>query len=246
MTEEVVVGVGNPIMGDDGLGKHVVDALLDWPAVAESDVTVTHAGTTAFLALEALSGADRGIVVDALSEGDAAPGTVHRYRLVDGVFEGRPPDVFMHDFSFSEAVQAGSEAYDLPPEVLVLGVEPADTDTGVELSDPVAERLPAVVETVVEALETVDAGSADQPPVEPGTALAGPVADGTPPTRGAPGSDGEAGSTDPDVSASVGPGSRPGSGTAGDSRRESVAASSSGRESGADADPRSETGGSRT
>lgn len=148
-----VVGVGNPAMGDDGVGRHVVDALLDRPL--PEGVTVTHAGTTAFLALEALSGADVGVVVDAVTE-DADPGSIHRYRVVDGAFEGDPPDVFMHDFSFTEAIRAGSEAYDLPPDVLVLGVEPADTEVGLELSDPVADRLPAVVDAVLAELAAVE------------------------------------------------------------------------------------------
>lgn len=142
-----VVGVGNPMMGDDAVGKRVVDALHE--LALPDDVDVTHAGTTAFLALEALSGAERGVVVDAVADGEADPGTLHRYRLVDGTFEGDAPDVFMHDFSFTEAVRSGAEAYDLPADVLVLGVEPADTTVGLELSDRVAERLPAVVEAVL-------------------------------------------------------------------------------------------------
>lgn len=148
-----VVGVGNPMMGDDGIGRRVVDALdeLQLPP----DVEVTHAGTTAFLALEALSGARRGVVVDAVSTGEAEPGTLHRYRLVDGTFDGDPPDVFMHDFSFSEAVRTGAEAYDLPPDVIVLGVEPADTSVGLGLTDPLSAALPAVVEaTLTEVTES--------------------------------------------------------------------------------------------
>jgi hydrogenase maturation protease len=162
-----VVGVGNPIMGDDGIGQRVVDVLheMDLPP----DVEVTHAGTTAFLALEALSGADCGIVVDAISDGDSEPGTLHRYRLVDGSFEGQPPDVFMHDFSFSEAIRAGSDAYDLPPEVLVLGVEPAETTVGLDLTDPVAESLPDVVEAVLvtpQEAETAWIGGGDADRIE--------------------------------------------------------------------------------
>jgi hydrogenase maturation protease len=155
MTEEAVVGVGNPVMSDDGVGKHVVDALRPDPAVVASDITVAFAQTTAFLALEALDGVDRGIVVDAVTDGEAPPGTVHRYRLVDGTFRGRPPDLCMHEFSFADAVDAGQSAYDIPDAVVVLGIEPADTSTGVGLSDPVAARLPAVVEAVRRELETV-------------------------------------------------------------------------------------------
>lgn len=161
MPEEVVVGVGNPAMSDDGIGYALVNSLRDHPAIRNNQITVTHAGTTAFLALEALSGADRGILVDAVSDGDSPPGTIHRYHVHDGDFEGAVPDVTMHDFSFADALQAGRKAYELPEEVLVVGVEPGDTSTGLDLSDAVAEQLPRLAEVVFDALDSVEAAPAE-------------------------------------------------------------------------------------
>ncbi|QSG12459.1 Ni,Fe-hydrogenase maturation factor [Halapricum desulfuricans] len=142
-----VVGVGNPIMGDDGVGERVVEAFRD-----EDGVVATHAGTTAFFALEAMSGADYAVIVDAVAVEGAEPGAIHRYRYNEGSFDGSPPEVLMHDFSFSEALQAGQDPYDLPDEMLVIGVQPADTGPGTELSDAVAERVPDVIEIVRETI----------------------------------------------------------------------------------------------
>jgi len=152
-----VVGVGNPIMGDDGVGERVVEAFRD-----EDGVVATHAGTTAFFALEAMSGADYAVVVDAVAVEGAAPGTIHRYRYRDGSLDGSPPEVLMHDFSFSDALQAGQAPYDLPEELLVIGVQPADTEPGTELSDAVAERVPDVIEIVRETI-----GTRTRPEAEP-------------------------------------------------------------------------------
>lgn len=145
-----VVGVGNPIMGDDGVGEHVIEVLRD--EGLPDGVVATHAGTTAFFALEAMSGADYAIIVDAVAVEDAPPGSIHRYRYREGSFDGSPPDVLMHDFSFSDALQAGKDPYDLPDELLVIGVQPADTGPGTELSDAVAERIPDVIELVRETI----------------------------------------------------------------------------------------------
>jgi hydrogenase maturation protease len=143
---DVVVGVGNPVMTDDGIGKAVIDALHDEGVVDGEDVRATHAGTTAFLALEAMSGADRAIVIDAVDV-DSPPGSIHQFEYEDGEFPDLP-DVLMHDFSFTEALSVGTEAYDLPDEIVLIGVVPAKLETGVGLSDRLEARVPDVVATV--------------------------------------------------------------------------------------------------
>lgn len=148
-----VVGIGNSIMGDDGLGEHVVQRLR---AQGEPPgVEATHAGTTAFFALEAMSGADYAIVIDAIATGEAQPGSVHRYRYRDGSFDGSPPDVLMHDFSVSEALRTGAATYDIPSDLLVIGVEPATTGPGLALSEPVADSVPAVIQTIHDEIDAV-------------------------------------------------------------------------------------------
>lgn len=154
MPDEVVVGVGNPTMRDDGVGHRVVDELADTPDFPEG-VELHQTATSSFLALEALSGADRAVVVDAV-DGEAEPGTVHRYRFRDGAFEGQPPNVLMHDLSFSDALRAGREAYEVPPELVVLGVQPATLEIGLELSAPVEAAIPRVVIAVLAELDAVE------------------------------------------------------------------------------------------
>lgn len=146
----VVVGVGNPIMTDDGIGKAVVEYLEDAGAVDPANLRAVHAGTTAFLALEAMSGTDRAVVVDAVDVDDE-PGTVHRFRWEDGAF-GDHPDVMMHDFSFAEALTTAAGAYDLPEEIILLGVVPASLDPGLDLSPTLADRVPQIADAVLAEL----------------------------------------------------------------------------------------------
>lgn len=148
-TSQAVVGVGSMVMSDDGVGYHAVERLQE--RSLPEDTTVTHAGTTAFLALEAMSGVDRAIVVDALALDDE-PGTVREFRLGEPTEE--TPEVTMHDFSFSDALAVGESAYDLPDEVVLAGVVPASLEPGVELSEPVAAALPELVSRIEARLAT--------------------------------------------------------------------------------------------
>jgi hydrogenase maturation protease len=147
-----VVGVGNPIMGDDGVGPKIIEQLEGSPAAAADDVRLIDAGTTGFLALEAMSGAERAVVVDAVENGEA-PGTIHEYRCVDGTFETDIPEMTMHDVSFTEAVIAGRDVYDLPHEIRILGVEPADVSIGDELSEAVEEAATELVGVLTERID---------------------------------------------------------------------------------------------
>jgi hydrogenase maturation protease len=162
-----VVGVGNPTMGDDGLGRAVLDRLVaDADVTASGDgttgaVRATFAGTTGFFALEAMDGVDRAVVVDAVDV-DGPPGTIHRFRLDrprsapaadDGPTGGasrppRPPEVTLHDLSVGDALRTCRSAYDLPDRVVLVGVVPAVIDGGLELSDPVVAAVPTAAAAV--------------------------------------------------------------------------------------------------
>lgn len=154
-TDSVIVGVGNPTVGDDGVGRAVVRAVEAVPA--------TFAATTAFFALEAMSGHDRAVVVDAISR-DAPPGSVHRFRL-DTAAEATP-EVTLHDVTFADAVRSGRGVYDLPERVVLVGVVPERLETEIGLSDPVTAAVPTAVEMAraeagVEPRTRLDRG--DQP-----------------------------------------------------------------------------------
>jgi hydrogenase maturation protease len=135
----MVVGVGNPTMGDDGLGRAVVDRL-------DADVPATFAGTTGFFALEAMSGAEAAVVVDAV-DAEGPPGTLHRARLDRGD-DGGVPEVTLHDLTFADALRSCRSAYDLPDRVVLVGMVPAAVEGGIGLSDRVDATLPVATDAV--------------------------------------------------------------------------------------------------
>lgn len=147
--DQVVVGVGNPIMGDDGLGKHVIDRL----PVAEMDAQACFAGTTAFLALEAMDGADRAVVVDAVDVPGAEPGSIQRHPLAGDPDRDSGIEVLMHDFSLGDAIEMGTTAYDLPEAMILLGIVPEQIAAGDRLSETVRTRVPELVARVLDELE---------------------------------------------------------------------------------------------
>jgi hydrogenase maturation protease len=137
----LVLGIGNLLLCDEGVGVHVVRALQQEELL--EDVVALEVGTAFLDALSEIEQADRIIVVDAM-KADEAPGTIYRVP-----FEGcaRPECIAsLHGFDLSRVLfLAGGES---APEVIVIGVEPARMDWGTELSREIREAVPSVIEAI--------------------------------------------------------------------------------------------------
>ncbi len=137
----LILGIGNLLLGDEGVGVHVARALPQ--ERLPENVTVLEVGTAFLEALPEIERADRIIVIDAM-HGGHAPGTVYRVPYDDCV---KPECIAsLHGFDLSRAIfLAGRETV---PETVIIGVEPARIDWGTELSPEIMGMLPAIIEAV--------------------------------------------------------------------------------------------------
>jgi len=150
----LVIGVGNPLARDEGVGIRAVERLRDRDLPA--GVRVLDAGTDFLAVLPQMADADRAILLDAVRAG-GEPGTIYRLTLEDLLARAtnEPEWRSAHDLSLVSAVRlAESTGQRLPPTVL-LGVEPAEVALGEGLTPPVEAALDALLEKV---LAEVNAG----------------------------------------------------------------------------------------
>jgi len=143
----VIVGLGNPVLSDDGLGIHAARALREvLPADEEVDVREAYAG--GLRVVEAIAGYDRAVIVDALWSGEVKPGTIVRLSL-DDLRRSRNA-LSLHDLDLPTALALGAmTGLHVPPRIEFWGVEVGDARTFSEfLTAPVQESLPVVVAQV--------------------------------------------------------------------------------------------------
>ncbi|MGW2491477.1 hydrogenase maturation protease [Streptomyces sp. NPDC001606] len=140
----LVIGVGNPLRRDDGVGPAVVEALRD--RVPHGTVLVVSDGEPARL-LDLWRDAGLVVLVEALRTRPAAPGRLHTLSAAEAA--ARPGGTAStHALGLGETL-ALAEALDrLPPRLLVHAMEVADTGLGRGLSEPVRAALPELVERV--------------------------------------------------------------------------------------------------
>jgi hydrogenase maturation protease len=141
----LVLGMGNLLLCDEGVGVHVARALAQ--RELPPDVAVVEAGTAFLDVLPDIEKADRILLIDAM-EGGGAPGSVYRMPFD----QCRHPEMLasLHGFDLSRVLfMAGS---DRAPEVMVFGVEPARIEWGTELSPVIQKVLPAVEKAILNEL----------------------------------------------------------------------------------------------
>lgn len=150
MGKTLVAGFGNSLRGDDGFGVEVVKRLLERHPALDPDVTVLEVGTGGIrMAQELLTPYDRLIVVDAMTRG-GTPGTLY-VLAVDSV--DRITEVDMHVAVPAQAMSVAQALGGLPPEVYMVGCEPADADElRLTLSPPVRSVLAGAVERILDLL----------------------------------------------------------------------------------------------
>jgi hydrogenase maturation protease len=146
----LVLGLGNPILTDDGVAFAVVDELTG--QVDRSDVTVNRASVGGLGLLELLVGYDKVIILDAIQTDGAVPGEIHC--LSPDEHHGNLRAASTHDVSLATALELGHRLRkDLPEEIVILAVEAADVETfGEELTPAVAAAVPTAVELVLQEL----------------------------------------------------------------------------------------------
>lgn len=141
----VVLGVGNLLLRDEGVGIHAVRRLasLDWPPGVE----VVDGGTAGLELLSYFEDADMMVVIDCLDAG-TAPGTIYRIPVAELDLDDETRDaVSLHEMRMTDVLVLARRMGKLPPTV-VYGIQPAAIAWGLELSPEVANVLPRLVKLI--------------------------------------------------------------------------------------------------
>jgi hydrogenase maturation protease len=133
----LVVGLGNVLLRDDGVGVH---AIRELQRSLPRHVRAVDVGTAVLDALHLFEWADRILAIDAM-QADGPPGTIYRFGVEDVVERGLKAS--LHEVDLLAALRFLN--MDRRPEILVMGVQPETIDYGTDLSVSVQAALPRLV-----------------------------------------------------------------------------------------------------
>jgi len=144
-----VIGVGNPLRGDDAAGVAVAERLR--PRVP-ADVEVVSCSEEPSRLMEAWDGADSVVLVDTVSSGEA-PGTLHRFEAGEESVPARTFRSSTHAIGIADTIELARALGRLPRRVRVYGVEAGGFATGAPLTPAVETAVVALVRAVLNDLE---------------------------------------------------------------------------------------------
>ena len=147
----LVLGVGNLLLRDDGVGLRLLDQLASDPALAGSDVEFVDGGTQGLMLLGRMSKRPAMLLLDAVSRG-ASPGTVHAFDGGAALANPGGEGDTAHEGGAGTLLALARLTGDLPRRVAVVGVEPACVETGVGLSPEVESAMDEAATRAREAL----------------------------------------------------------------------------------------------
>jgi hydrogenase maturation protease len=147
----LILGVGNLLLKDEGIGVHVARKLMDMDLPPY--VEVVEGGTSGFDLLDDIEGRGKVVVVDTVQAGQP-PGTLYRLSRED--IEDRPKQrLSLHDIDMTDLLKLSDLlGVEKPAEVIIIGVEPKDMETAsMELSPEVEAQIPKVIELVMKEIQ---------------------------------------------------------------------------------------------
>lgn len=140
MNRPVILGLGNILFQDEGVGIHLVHQLMQEAIALKTEII--DGGTEALSLLGIVEAAEKLLVIDAISDSEP-PGTV---KVVPGeeVPLALALTTSVHQIGFQEVLALAQLRGRLPAQMVLIGVEPQTIGWGMELTPLIAEQLPRV------------------------------------------------------------------------------------------------------
>jgi len=138
----LVLGIGNPILGDDGVGFHIAQELAR--LIKDDAIDIEDASTSGLNLLDIIMGYDKVVIIDAIMTEGGEPGEIYRLRP-EAFFKSVHLATSMHDLNLPAVLEVGKKLMpaEMPREIVIFAIEVE------EMTAKVKEAVPQVVKLVL-------------------------------------------------------------------------------------------------
>jgi hydrogenase maturation protease len=157
----IIIGLGNPILGDDGIGYRVIEKFQQgfspplWKNSENNRIDIDYLSVGGIGLMENLVGYDFAIIVDAIQTNTQSQGSVVNFSINDLQNISTMHSGSTHDMNFTTAIKMGREmGLKLPEEIFIVGIEARSVyDFSDQLSKEVEQSIPTVEKKIYEILD---------------------------------------------------------------------------------------------
>ena len=148
-TKTVIIGVGNLLRKDDGIGPAVIETLMG-SRVRKNDkqdeITLLDGGTDGLALLDIIKQYQKAIIIDAVDMGQA-PGTVRAFTPQEAKINIKSDALTTHSFGLAELLSL-CEQLEIKTKIQIIGIQPQDISFGEGLSPIIEQQIPAIIRRI--------------------------------------------------------------------------------------------------
>lgn len=148
----VVLGLGNPLMRDEGIGTKLIEQLSGYRE-KYPNVEFIDAGTGGMSVLHLISGKDKAILIDC-AKMDCPPATIKRFEPNDVQSVKKLSHRSLHEIDILKVIDMAESMGQRPPSVVFFGIEPELIELGDHLSDSLLNNMNRYVKTILDELKS--------------------------------------------------------------------------------------------
>ncbi len=145
----MVLGVGNLLLSDEGVGVHVVKRLMGMEL--PSGVEVIDGGVSGLGLVDVVTGSDRLIVIDAVRAG-GPPGSIYQFGIESLTKYPNTYKMSVHEIGVVEVLRLSS-LVGKTPKTTIIGIEPKSLEMGLDLSPEIEAKVPRIIELILDELK---------------------------------------------------------------------------------------------
>ena len=148
MKDTIIIGIGNILLQDDGVGVHVIERLEN--EKLPSTVELVDGGTSTLDTLGFFLDYKKVIVVDSLKAG-LEPGTIYKIKPED-IKNYKKENLSIHDVQILDVVKMAN-MMDKYPEVVIFGIEPEKISLNLEMTETMISKIPEIIFNIKKELQ---------------------------------------------------------------------------------------------
>ena len=153
--ETIVVGLGNPIMADEGIGTVLVEELEKMAKAGKllSDtIEYYDGGCGGMYLLHTIAERKKAILIDCCLMGEE-PGTIRRFTPDDVKSVKQMAHLSLHEVDILKVIELAKEIGQCPDEIVIFGIEPVAIEQQLHLNEILQKHIPDYIETIRAELE---------------------------------------------------------------------------------------------
>ncbi len=143
----IVLGLGNPLMADEGIGTRLIEK-LDSACGSDARADFIDAGTGGMTVLTYIANRKKAIIIDCALMG-TEPGTIKRFTPEDVTTVKKLSHLSLHDSDIIKVIELSKQLGECPDEVVFFGIEPETIEQKMQLTDTLQNKLSEYVSMIL-------------------------------------------------------------------------------------------------